>query len=480
MLAELEPAKLVELVLASPPLAEEILSENADLDTLVAAGLEGAGPKILESARRRFLRHMTGERHAEAFRILVSGMSGADIIAQIKRLDDATGLQSLSLNAVLINEAKHAGAAPLVRDFVASLRRSPASDAMLTDLIEPTEEDVRWLVDQPFLDRVRRRSLLLTQVEIASSQTLARLFSDSGLLSRVRAIVGDLDDVSTTSLAKIAENVPLVTEEGLALLLQILPHLGELHAAELVARSLYTALGRETIASRVTAVQHLLESAGKSLDARKAIQNGLSVGVPSSIASQNLILFDSAPPAIRAQFVDVPEAIAEGIIERRHLDLSYEGANAAGHLIWDASEGNRPAFAWASAALLPFAMRERCQPASALIAAAFPSVYHGLQQEHTPDFFSLLMFPFVDWDRCKTARRELATGFSSSEWLATDIALAAARAGDAPRILRVVALPTDARPYRRLNSTSEKSNRRGENRYRSHFQRFTNRLVSNE
>ncbi|WP_346778641.1 hypothetical protein [Burkholderia sp. Ac-20353] len=439
MLAELKPTELLELMLASPPLAEEILSEDVDLDRQVAAGLEGTGPKMLESAQRRFLRHMTGERHTEAFRILVSGMSGADIIAQIKRLDDATGLRSQSLNAVLADEAKHAGAVPLVRDFVASLRRSPASDAMLTNLVEPTEEDVRWLVGQPFLDRTRRRSLLLTLIDIAPSHTLTRLFSASGLLSRVRAVVGDFDDVSETSLAKIAGNVPLETEEGLAFLLQILPHLEELHAAELAAHSLYTVLGRETGAFRVTAVQHLLETAGKSLDATKAIQIGLFVGVPSSIASQNLILFDSAPPAIRAQFVDVPEAIAEGIIERHHLDLSYEGANAAGHLIWDASEGNRPAFAWASAALLPFAMRERCQPASALIAAAFPAVYYGLQQERTPDFFSLLMFPFVDWDRCKTARRELATGFSGSEWLATDIALAAVRAGDAPRILRVVA-----------------------------------------
>lgn len=34
---------------------------------------------------------------------------------------------------------------------------------------------------------------------------------------------------------------------------------------------------------------------------------------------------------------------------------------------------------------------------------------------------------------------QLATAFVNSEWLATDIALAAARSGDATRILRVVA-----------------------------------------
>ncbi|CAN7783065.1 hypothetical protein LJR296_008159 [Cupriavidus necator] len=444
MLAELEPIELVKLMIASSPLAEEILTKDADLDTLVTAGLQDAGPEVLASAQRRFLRHMTGERHAKAFRILVSGMSGPQIIAQIKRLDDAIGLQSPSLNGVLVDEAKRAGAVPLVRDFVAALQPSPASDAMLTDLIEPTEEDVRWLVDQPFFGNTRRRSLLLKLSDTAPAHALARMFSSSGLLSQVRSVVGDFDDADAGSLANIAENVPLVTEEGLAFFLQILPHLEERRAAQLAARSLYAVLCREAGASRETAVQLLLETAGKSLDETMAIRAGLSAGVPSSIASQNLILFESAPPAVRARFVKAPEAIAEGIIGRNVLDLSYEGANAAGRLLWDASAGNRPGFARTAAILLPFAMRERRQPASALIAAAFPSVYRGLQQERIPDFLSL-MFPFLDWDRCRIVRRELATAFSGSEWLATDIALAAARAGDAARILKVVARSRNGR-----------------------------------
>jgi hypothetical protein len=444
MLAELEPTELVKLMIASSSLADEILSKDANLDTQITAGLEDADPEVLASAQRRFLRHMTGERHAKAFRILVSDMSGAEIIAQIKRLDGATGLESQSLNGVLVDEARRTGGVPLVRDFVASLQPSPASNAMLTDLIEPTEEDVRWLVDQPFFGNARRRSLLLKLIDTAPARALARMFSDSGLLSQVRAVVGDFDDADAGSLANIAENVPLVTEESLAFLLQILPHLEERRAARLAVRSLYAVLGREAGASRETAVQLLLQTAGKSLDEIMAIRAGLSAGVPSSVASRNLILFESAPPAVRAQFVKASEAIAEEIIGRKVLDLSYEGANAAGRLLWDASAGNSHGFARTAATLLPFVMRDRRRPASALIAAAFPSVYRGLQQERIPDFLSL-MFPFLDWDRCKIARRELATGFSGSEWLATDIALAAARAGDAARILRVVARSPNGR-----------------------------------
>lgn len=439
MLSELEPTELVNLMIASAPLAEEILSKDADLDTQVTDGLEDASPEVLASAQRRFVRHITSERHTETFRILVSGMSGTELIAQIQRLDEAIGLRSPGLNDVLVDEAKHANAVPLVRDFVASLRPSAASDTMLAGLIEPTEEDVRWLFEQSFFGNARRRSLLLKLIETAPAHSLARVFSEPGLLSQVRAAIGDIDDDATAeSMAKLAEQVLPVTEESLAVVLQVLPHLDGRRAAQLAARSLSAVLSREAGALRGTAVLVLLETAGKSLDETIAVRAGLSAEVTSSIASQNLILFDSAPPAVRARFVKASAAIADAIIGRKVLDLSYEGASAAGRLLWEASAGNCPGFARTAATLLPFAMRERRQPASALIAAAFPVVYRGLQQERIPDFLSL-MFPFLDWDRCKIARRELATGFSTSEWLPTDIALAAARAGDATRILRVIA-----------------------------------------
>ncbi|PXW28342.1 GAP1-N1 domain-containing protein [Paraburkholderia caballeronis] len=444
MLAELEPTDLIRLMIASPPLAEEIFREGVGLDARIMAGLEEGGADIVASAQRRFLRHIISERHVSVFRILVSGMSEAELIAQVERLDDAIGLRSEGLNDVLVEEARRTDSVPFVRDYVASLKPSPASDAMLESLIEPTAEDVRWLVSQPVISNERRRWLLLKLIDNAPTHALIRLFSDSGLLSQARSAIGDIDDAAVGSLARIAENVPLVTEEGVTFLLQILPHLKRQLASEIAARSLYAFLDHGIGASREAAVRFFLDTAGNSLDGVRAIRTGLSSKVPPGIASRNLILFEGASPTARANFVKVPEAIAEGIIGRNVFDLTYEGASAAGRLLWDAGERNALGFAQTAATLLPFAMRERRQPASALIAVAFPVVYRGLQQEHIPDFLSL-MFPFLDWDRCRIARRELASSFSSSEWLPTDIALAAARAGDATRILRVIARSPNGR-----------------------------------
>ncbi len=44
------------------------------------------------------------------------------------------------------------------------------------------------------------------------------------------------------------------------------------------------------------------------------------------------------------------------------------------------------------------------------------------------------MFVFLDWDKCKSARRHLVNAFIRSEWRVTDIAIAAVRSGDPVRI----------------------------------------------
>ena len=264
------------------------------------------------------------------------------------------------------------------------------------------------------------------------------MFQEPNLLPRVVRVLGQLDGVEAEPLARIAENVPMPAENFLDLLFRVLPVV-EGDALLISHHGVWRwAWGQELGMSREAAIDQLLETAGRDVNGAKAIRAGLSVGVPSTLASQNLRLFEKASPGVRAQFVNEPEALVEAIIGRQAIDLSYEAADAAAHLLWDANAGSRSAFTRPCARLLPFVLRERRQPASALIAAAFPPVYRELQQERIPDFLSL-MFPFLNWDRCKTARRELANAFSSSDWRAADIALAAARAGDTERILRNIA-----------------------------------------
>ena len=164
----LRPDELIRLLFASPALAEEVLRKDAGLDALMAEGLGEGGPDLQEKGRRWLLRCMVSERHVDSFRILVSGMTGKELVDQMTHLNDANRLQSPGLNGVIVDGAEHAGAVPLVRDFVVRLARSPAADAMLEALIAPTEDSVRWLIDSPFVGDDRRRSL-----PVRSSVTIA-------------------------------------------------------------------------------------------------------------------------------------------------------------------------------------------------------------------------------------------------------------------------------------------------------------------
>lgn len=433
-LAGLSPGALLHLLIASPALAEKVLKRDTGLDASLAAGLRGVDPDLGTGVRRRLLRHMVDERHVDAFRVLVSGMTGQELVDQVSRLNAANGLRSPGLNGVIVSEAKRAGATALVRDLVASLGRSPPIDAMLASFVEPIAADIRWVVDQALIDDGRRRSLLLKVIDAAPQDQLMSMFSGAGIMPRVLRAVGCVDDAAAKSLGRIAENVPMDPEDLLDLLSRALPSLKGRQAANLAVRGLEAGLGREFGTSRDAAIGILLETAGEGLNGARVIRVGLSETVPLDLASRNLILFDRSVPAVRARFLKEPEALVDAITGRHVLDLSDGAAQAAGRLLWDAGAANHRAFVRASAALLPFAMRERRRPASALIAAAFPPVYQELQQERFPDVLSFV-FLILDWDRCKSARRELADAFFRSDWRPTDIALAAARAGDAERIL---------------------------------------------
>jgi hypothetical protein len=99
---------------------------------------------------------------------------------------------------------------------------------------------------------------------------------------------------------------------------------------------------------------------------------------------------------------------------------------------------NESGFVRAAAILLPFALGDRREAASPLIAAAFPPVYWELGKDSAFDPLRYI-FVFIDWDKCKSARRRLIDAFFHSEWRISDIATAAVRAGDPIRILGRVA-----------------------------------------
>ncbi|RUU38048.1 hypothetical protein EOC93_23635 [Mesorhizobium sp. M6A.T.Ce.TU.002.03.1.1] len=428
---------LLRTVLAAPELTVRLLEDDYGVEPSLVASIGGANGDEIAEARKRILPQLVDDRHAGVLGALLANAGASTIVIEAERLRNANDLTAVALNSVLVDAAQREGGATALRDVAAKARQSQASNAMLRQLLGSSVADVRWILDTMEKADARRPMLLADVLTSASNEQLRSIFGQPGMLSDVLVLAGDLPS-ATEVLARIVENVRLQPADHIGLVMRILPRIDGPRAGSIAVSGLEAALPKDLGAERESIVSTLLDRAGAQLDGVRVLKVGAGQGVPAGLASSNLTLFDRSPPSVRAKLLENPIALADTVVSRKTLDLSYQGGEAVGRLLWDSDPVNHRAFLLASSKLLSFATNVTAEAASPIIAAAFPSVYRELQRESLPDFLSYV-FPFVDWDRCKVARRELARSFLNSNWRPRDIALAAARAGDAGRIIRSIA-----------------------------------------
>jgi hypothetical protein len=436
-LAALPGEVLLRTVLASPELTVRLLEGGYGIESALAASIDGASKDEIEAARKCILPQLVNDRHAELFAGLMAGASTAIIAIEAERLKNANDFTAMALNDVLVDAAQRAGEIITLREAVAKARQTQESNTMLRRLLEPSIADVRWILSAIETSDVRRPTLLIDVLTSASKQQLCSIFGEPDILDGVLRAIEYLP-AATEVLARTVENVPLQSANQIALVMRILSRLDGPRARGIALIGLKAALSQALVRDREQIVSSLLNRASEQLDCIHILEIGAGNEVPADLASINLVLFDKSQPTVRNKFLTNPMALANTIVSREKLDLSYEGGEAVGRLLWDSAPIDHHGFRLASAKLLSFVTNTKAKAASPIIAAAFPSVYRELQKESLPDFLSY-MFLFLDLDRCKVARRELARRLLSSHWRPRDIALAAARAGDVDRIIRSIA-----------------------------------------
>lgn len=260
------------------------------------------------------------------------------------------------------------------------------------------------------------------------------MLSDQGTLGRTLASLNAADRSDADLLSHIAYNVTMPPRDYVALVVALLPHLSGSIGTGLVGKAIELALPQEPREVPSAVIDRLLSAAGDRLNGGRAMRVGLQPGVSSAAASRNLMAFGRAPSAARRSLLTGIEEMATALTGRHRLDIGMEAAEAAARMLWESGSVTANGFIRAAAILLPFALGDRRETASPLIAAAFPPVYRELARDSAFDLLNYF-FVFLDWDKCKSARRRLIDAFVHSEWRISDIATAAARAGDPVRIL---------------------------------------------
>lgn len=440
-LLELDPADLLQLLLLSPRLAEASLSRFPLFSTQIAVALAEAPADVWFDAKRHLLRLLTDDKHADAARLLIANLNHDELISEIGMLAATNGLGAASLHESLANRAGVLGITAELRDVVASVVPGTGADALLLHLIARNPDGLRWLLDTSDIADERRIDLLRRVLRSASVEEFSAMISGR-LCNRVLQLLMR-DPASNLDLVeRVLEDENLDASTAIATAIQALPHATPRQAFQLASRALEMLLPRETGQGRAMALDSLLKTMSSSLNGSRAIKASLKREVSGELVAANLAAFNRAEPVVRQRIMIAIEDMAKAIVARGRIDFPESAAIDAACLLSDSAALNKHAFVRASATLMPFLFQSLREPASPLIAVAFPPVYQELKKEDdVPDF--LKFFGFIDWDKCKTARRELVDALMKSNWRATDIALAAARAGDTGRILRRIAEEDD-------------------------------------
>jgi hypothetical protein len=204
--------------------------------------------------------------------------------------------------------------------------------------------------------------------------------------------------------------------------------------AELAILALERCLPQPMRADEDEVVASLFDVLGTRIDVRWVAHAGLSSRVSSQVVSRNLVAMNNCTSAARERFVLFVVELAEALTSRYSLDMSADGADACARLMYSAQRANLGNALAAAGRLVPATFRARRLPLSSLIVATFPIVYRELAaKDEVPEL--LRFVPFLDWDKCKAARRELVEVFlTSPSWAPEDFALTAYQCMDMDRI----------------------------------------------
>ncbi len=438
LLSRLNGEDLLDLMFASAKLAERAISRFPVFSSALATALRTADYGVRAEARRQLLKLLVDDHHVDPARLLMDDLDVDGLVKEAAHVHAVNGLNSHGIRNVLVDRARVLQGEAALRDAVSAMGASAGGDALVEATLRQTPEDMAWLLSSPTLKQERRIELIRSVLAAATSLQLRNMLADQDALIRTIALLNAADESDAQLLSRIACNVTMPRHHYVTLIVALLPNLTGSIATELVGKAIELALPQEPDEVSSTALDGLLSAAGAKLNGGRVMRVGLQRGVSAEAASRNLAAFGRAPVAARGALLAGIEEMAGAIAGRHQLDISTEAAEVAATLLWESGSVTANGFVRASATILQSALDDRREAASPLIAASFPPVYWELTKESASNLLSYI-FVFLDWDKCKSARRRLVDAFVHSEWRISDIAIAAVRARDPVRILGRIA-----------------------------------------
>lgn len=410
--------------------ATEMSSPDLWTEMLVNA-LQYPDGELRVKSRRNVVPLLRIPAHAPLLSAVLRDSDNEVLFSVVEQIRDTTQFTIAEFDEPLRRAARGTVGIFGLRRAILASDPNPDSDRFLLATIRPYANDIEWLLGEDRLTDCRRLSLLDTVLSRASERDLQSLVQNEPLSEKIEeALVKELP-VTATQIARvlICANVPVgrLLRNGC----RVLPLVEAGLKADLMLRMLTVGLSSAD-SSENAALEELISESVSFLDPHRLIALAIPWNASEQRISDNVVLLDRAKSEIRTGILGDIEELSDRLIARRCEIFPDDFVRSWARLLVDSGVINQRAQTQAAGSVLSFALGERYKPVGPLIVVAFPIVYAELRAgNETP---GLLSFFFPDWDRCKTARRNIVQAFLGSSWQTTDFIKAVEPTGDLRRV----------------------------------------------
>ena len=412
---------------------ETVRSE--DWTRLLRNALTYPDPELRVKARRRVVPLLAADSQAPILAAVLTDVNPAALISIVKRIWSTTRFRIPSFDEVFVRAVhSHSGLSDL-RSAILATNPSKETDRFLLKTISPNSVDIGWLCNDANIPEKRRIDLLLAALSNASDREMQALAQTTDLSASLESLLAAKLPDSVRPLTQILIFGALPTDRLLADGQRVLPLVDRRTRGDLVFKLLSKAF-RDPGVTEDQLIDQVINTAEGDITPHQLIEMATSPHASPVRLSHNLIVLSRTTSDIRRGILINIADLTDRLLRRGAGSLTREGITAWSQMLMDSGSVNFGSQLKAASGALSFALKAKSRPVSPLIVAAFPIVYNELKAgKETP---SLLSFFFTDWDRCKTARRDLVQAFMNSDWPPTDLVRAAIPTGDLEEIVDTI------------------------------------------